>query len=92
MKIKNKDFLYLISAIIAFGSFIFGYSLVCISMMADKIQNSGAHIFKENTSPGESLYFLDPDGHKFEIHVGDWKTRINHYKGNSNLKNPEYFI
>jgi heme/copper-type cytochrome/quinol oxidase subunit 3 len=38
MKIKNKDFLYLISAIIAFGSFIFGYSLVCISMMADKIQ------------------------------------------------------
>ena len=59
---------------------------------SEEIISSGTKLWKENKSEGDSLYFLDPDGHKFEIHVGDWKTRINHYKGNSNLKNPEYFI
>lgn len=56
------------------------------------IISSGTKLWKENKSEGNSLYFLDPDGHKFEIHVGDWKTRIDHYKSNSNLKNPEYFV
>lgn len=46
------------------------------SLFSEKIRNSGAVIWKENSSPGESLYFLDPDGHKFEIHTSDWRTRI----------------
>jgi len=45
-------------------------------MMADTIQNSGAQFFKENIAPSESFYFLDPDGHKLEIHVGNSKDRI----------------
>ncbi len=44
--------------------------------LSEKIKASGARIYKENTSPGKSLYFLDPDGHKLEIHVGNWKDRI----------------
>ena len=36
-----------------------------------------AQIFKDNTSPEKSLYFLDPDDHKLEIHVGHWQARIN---------------
>ncbi|MBX9787094.1 MAG: VOC family protein [Alphaproteobacteria bacterium] len=44
--------------------------------MSLRIIESGAFIFKENTSPGASLYFLDPDDHKLEIHVGDWKARV----------------
>lgn len=44
--------------------------------MASQITGSGARVFKDNTSPGESLYFLDPDGHKLEIHVGHWRTRV----------------
>ena len=32
--------------------------------------------WKENTSEGDSLYILDPDGHKLELHVGDWRSRL----------------
>lgn len=44
--------------------------------MAERITSSGAEVFKDNTSPGESLYFLDPDGHKLEIHSSNWRERI----------------
>lgn len=40
MAVKNKDFLYLVSVIIAFGSFVFGYALVCISMMSDQLHKA----------------------------------------------------
>ena len=43
---------------------------------AARIRASGAKIFQENVTEGKSLYFLDPDGHKLEIHVGDLKSRL----------------
>lgn len=43
---------------------------------AGRIIRSGAIIWQENRSEGDSLYFLDPNGHKLEIHVGDWHTRL----------------
>jgi len=36
----------------------------------------GIQVWKENTSEGDSLYFLDPDGHKLEIHATTWLDRI----------------
>lgn len=57
------------------------------------IINSGAQTFKDNTSPGHSLYFLDPDGHKLEIHAGNWKTRIAAKKADiGTWKNVEWFV
>ena len=45
-----------------------------------KLKVAGVIEFKENKSEGDSFYFLDLDGHKLEIHVGSWKSRIEEYK------------
>jgi uridine kinase/catechol 2,3-dioxygenase-like lactoylglutathione lyase family enzyme len=61
--------------------------------MSERIIKSGASIFKDNISPGDSLYFQDPDGHKLEIHVGDWQSRVAVKKANpGNWKNVEWFV
>ncbi|APR76091.1 Fosfomycin resistance protein FosA [Minicystis rosea] len=41
-----------------------------------RIRTSGAPEWRQNTSEGDSVYFLDPDGHKLEIHAGDWRSRL----------------
>ena len=33
-------------------------------------------IWKENVSEGNSVYFLDPDGHKLEVHTGSLHSRL----------------
>lgn len=39
-------------------------------------------VWKENKSEGASTYFLDPDGHKLEIHIGSLEARLAHYRDN----------
>ena len=40
----------------------------------------GIRQWKENKSEGDSLYILDPDGHKLEIHTGDLYSRLESIK------------
>jgi catechol 2,3-dioxygenase-like lactoylglutathione lyase family enzyme len=54
----------------------FSVSAQEIGLMSERIRASGATIWQENWTEGDSLYFLDPDGHKLEIHASDLATRI----------------
>ena len=42
----------------------------------NRITASGARTWKDNESEGDSLYFLDPNGHKLEIHAGNLESRL----------------
>jgi catechol 2,3-dioxygenase-like lactoylglutathione lyase family enzyme len=50
--------------------------------MSRRIIQAGCEIFQENKSEGKSLYFIDPNGHKLEIHASDLETRIKTAKEN----------
>lgn len=39
-----------------------------------------APVWRENGSEGKSLYVLDPDGHKIELHVGSLESRLAAYR------------
>ncbi len=47
---------------------------------SEKVRSSGAKIWKENRSEGDSIYFLDPNGYQLELHVGNWQSRIESMK------------
>ena len=46
------------------------------------IERLKLRLWKDNTSEGDSLYILDPDNHKLELHVGNWQTRLEATKQN----------
>jgi len=54
----------------------FSVSSADFGPLTKRIRSSGAEIWHQNKTEGASLYFLDPNGHKIEIHVGDIETRI----------------
>ncbi|MGF1743283.1 VOC family protein [Vibrio profundum] len=41
-----------------------------------RIRSLGIEEWKINKSEGKSLYILDPDDHKLELHVGDLVSRL----------------
>ncbi|EJK9926311.1 FosA family fosfomycin resistance glutathione transferase [Cronobacter sakazakii] len=45
-------------------------------LMVDKLAAAGVKTWKTNRSEGDSWYFLDPDGHQLELHVGSLATRL----------------
>lgn len=73
--------------------YAFSVSSHDFSILTQRIIQSGIKLFKSNTSPGDSLYFMDPDQHKLEIHVGDWQSRIQAKKQDvGSWKDVQWFV
>ncbi|MEE1880826.1 fosfomycin resistance glutathione transferase [Pseudomonas soli] len=43
---------------------------------AQRLREHDVRLWKQDSSEGDSLYFLDPDGHQLEAHVGDLQSRL----------------
>lgn len=62
------------------------YTHVAFDVAADDFEGlcdrvrAVAPIWRDNRSEGASLYVLDPDGHKLELHVGSLSSRLEHYR------------
>lgn len=56
--------------------YAFSISAQNFSAFAERLAQAGVVSWKENRSEGDSYYFLDPDGHKLEAHVGDLARRL----------------
>jgi catechol 2,3-dioxygenase-like lactoylglutathione lyase family enzyme len=46
------------------------------SASVERLLEAGVECWQENRTPGESFYFLDPNGHKLEIHVSNLRERL----------------
>ncbi len=47
-----------------------------LALWHHRVEAHGIVQWKENESQGASLYILDPDGHRLEIHWGDLESRL----------------
>lgn len=54
----------------------FGIASADFAAFVARLRAQGVREWKSNRSEGDSFYFLDPDGHQLEAHVGDLHSRL----------------
>lgn len=69
----------------------FSVSLHDFESMKNNLISNGSREWSTNTSEGDSFYFLDPDGHHLEIHVGNWESRLKSAKDKTWEGGVEFF-
>lgn len=56
--------------------YAFTISASDFGIMVRRLKQAGVRCWKENSSEGDSFYFLDPDNHPLELHVGSLASRL----------------
>jgi catechol 2,3-dioxygenase-like lactoylglutathione lyase family enzyme len=56
--------------------YAFSLDAADFSTFVQKLKAANVQEWRDNRSEGASFYFLDPDGHKLEAHVGDLASRL----------------
>ncbi len=60
----------------AYTHYAFSISQHDFPAFAARLRAAGVPEWQENRSAGDSLYFLDPDGHQLEAHTGSLAQRL----------------
>lgn len=72
----TRSSLPLESASVQYTHYAFSLSQEDFLPMVNILESKQVPTWQENRSEGSSWYFLDPDGHKLEVHVGDLESRL----------------
>ncbi|MCF5703190.1 fosfomycin resistance glutathione transferase [Pseudomonas syringae] len=56
--------------------YAFSLSAADFALFVRQLRAANVEEWRDNRSEGASFYFLDPDGHKLEAHVGDLASRL----------------
>jgi len=56
--------------------YAFSISAEHFPTLVEQLGTAQVRSWRDNRSEGDSFYFLDPDGHKLEVHVGDLASRL----------------
>ncbi|HBN22542.1 MAG TPA: glutathione transferase [Holosporales bacterium] len=60
--------------------YAFSISQEDFPILKKKLSHFKVPCWKDNKSEGDSLYFLDPNAHKLECHVGNWRSRMSFFR------------
>ena len=60
----------------AYPHYAFSISPEDFAAFAARLRAAGVPEWQHNRSAGDSLYFLDPDGHRLEAHAGSLAQRL----------------
>lgn len=63
-------------AVADYTHYAFGVGAVDFAALVQRLREARVPEWRDNRSEGASFYFLDPDGHRLEAHVGDLASRL----------------